>query len=148
MRPDRAKWSGNKWGRLNHKRSWQLQNFPSHKILKINAVRERLRSCCNRSGCVCQRAFLVWMLSIFPRWPRADTGIQQECDSTIWPKRNETSHVRNAGNLVSWKQSYQRPSEVFVVLQMQRAASLQTNKCYWSRIIHSEECNRSWNPRC
>lgn len=94
----------------------------------INAVRERLRFCWKQkwlrlsehgAGIQSAGAFLVRMLSVFPRWPRADTGTRQECDSTIWPKRNETSHVRNAGSSVSWTQSYQRPREVFVVLQMQ-----------------------------
>lgn len=40
----------------------------------------------------------VWGLSMSRLCPSTDTGTQQECASTIWPKRNEMPHVRNAGN--------------------------------------------------
>lgn len=48
-------------------------------------------------------------LSMCPLWPGADAGALQECDSTSWAKRNEMSHMRNAGNLVFRRRGYHKP---------------------------------------
>lgn len=54
--------------------------------------------------------------------PELNWSTWQECDSTIiWPKRNEMSHVRNAGNFfLCWGMlGSHRPRQVFTVLKLQ-----------------------------